>query len=56
MIKNEKGCWYLIEITECVLCGRTHEIRERQAAPSPPKEAYEKRYHYRQDACPQHFI
>jgi len=53
MTKNEKGCWYLIDITECVLCGQTDEIRERRPPPAPP---IEERYHFHQDACPEHFL
>ena len=45
------GCWYEIWITECVLCGRTNEIRERRQPPKP-----ENPYHYDQDACSHHFL
>lgn len=49
-VPNTKGIWYEIDITECVLCGRQHIIRERRLPPKP-----ENPYHFHQDACGVHF-
>src|SRR5208282_6276947 len=43
--------WYRIHVTECVLCGRTTEDRERIYG-SPPKGSH---YEHRQMACGDHF-
>jgi hypothetical protein len=49
-IPNIKGVWYHVDITECVICGCTSIIRERQLPPKP-----ENPYTYHQDACGDHF-
>lgn len=50
---NQKPHWYKCYSTECVLCGRGDEWRERQYTPKPddPMERHE----YRQYACGVHF-
>lgn len=47
--KNEKGVWYLIEVRECPVCGRSEEHRTRMAGPPPLREQryiYEHAYDY----------
>jgi hypothetical protein len=51
---TSKGCWYFITITECVLCGRGDEDRERRTDPRP--EDWKDRHRYVQDACGEHFV
>lgn len=52
-VPNTKGVWYMHYISECVLCGRYDETRERRSAPAPP---IEERYDYEQYACDSHFL
>lgn len=46
--------WYRIHTTECALCGRGDQWRERMFTPKPtdPQE----RYRYTQYGCPEHFV
>ena len=37
-----KGSWYKHYITECPVCGRGEDIRERQYTPAPPKNSPER--------------
>ena len=48
------GYWYLSELWECVLCGRTRTYRERQYGPKP--DNYQARNIRHEDACPEHFM
>jgi hypothetical protein len=51
--RHGRGCWYRIDIWECVLCGRTRQDRERQWGPRPDDPA--ERIHYTQGSCGVHF-
>ncbi len=51
--RKMKPHWYEITYTECVICGCSDEWRERKFGPKPPPQ---KRYHFKQYACPEHFI
>ncbi len=48
------GYWYRFSITECVLCGATETLKERQYTPKPNDPA--ERYDYSQYACWSHFL
>jgi len=50
-----KKYWYMTEITECVLCGKTTNVKYRvYDTPRPDNRA--DRMIYRQEACSTHFI
>jgi hypothetical protein len=51
---NTGKYWYKFYYTECVLCGRGDEWKERQHTPKP--EDPQQRYDYRQNACSDHFL
>lgn len=46
--------WYLTTTTECVLCGRGEQYRERQYGRRPKNPM--RRYVYEQFACSIHFM
>jgi hypothetical protein len=50
-VANEKGCWYLIEISECPLCGSYQQHRTRQLGPRPKDDAQRYRYQQVWDWC-----
>lgn len=37
--RSGKGCWYKRYITECPICGRGYDVRERQYTPKPEDPA-----------------
>jgi hypothetical protein len=48
-VKNEPGVWYLVDISQCPVCGRSEENRTRMPPPAPPKDqryAYSEQYDY----------
>jgi hypothetical protein len=49
--KPRTGYWYEVWYSECVLCGRHHEYRERRYTPKS-----ENPYHFEQFACGDHFL
>ena len=51
--KRKRKYWYKLTTTECVLCGKCQEYRERKYGRKP---AADKRYHYEQLACDGHFL
>lgn len=52
--KRVKKHWYFISRSECVLCGRSTEERERRFD-KKPKDPF-RRSSYEQFACPEHFL
>lgn len=50
---HKRKHWYEITISECVLCGSSDEYRERKYGRKPSTA---KRHHYKQYACPDHFL
>lgn len=46
-----KGCWYMIYISECPICGRGDTIRERQYTPKPKDIADRYEYYQYYDWC-----
>lgn len=52
--ESQKGkYWYEIFMSECVLCGRRNDYRVRRPLPKPEPE---KRRHFEQTACGNHFL
>lgn len=51
--EDKQRYWYFISIRECVLCGRSHEHRERRPYPKP--NDYWERHEREEYACSNHF-
>jgi len=51
--KRKRKYWYDITIRECVLCGDGETLRERKYGRKP---AWQKRRHFEQYACADHFL
>ena len=52
-MKKKRKYWYDITIEECVLCGHCRQYRVRKHGRKPTAN---KRIHYTQFACDQHFM
>ena len=53
-VKNEKGVWYKVYVSECVLCGGGDNERTRMPPPKP--EDLQDCYEYEQFAHDGHFM
>lgn len=51
---KKRKYWYYISGTECVLCGRVVEYRERRYMKKPKQSS--KRCNYEETACSLHFL